>query len=150
VSTEVLIAVVAALPPTLAAMLAFLSSRSVRRQVATPGAVPIGALVERVERRVEALEESVGGFAGRLAHLEGRGVLPLQLDRRGGAAGRGPPGPQGAGGSDRGEGGRPVRNRATRAVMPAVIPVVSCMPKPRSDHLRGDVAPGQGAGGVVR
>ena len=81
-SGDILIAVIAALPPTVAAVLAFLSSRAVRRQVATPGAVPIGALVERVERRVEALERGVGDIAGRLAHAEGRGVLPLQTDRR--------------------------------------------------------------------
>ena len=81
-SSDILIAVIAGLPPTLAAVLAFLSSRAVHRQVATPGEVPIGALVERVERRVEALEESVGGLLGRLGHLEGREVLPLQLGRR--------------------------------------------------------------------
>lgn len=79
---EVIVAVIAAFPPTLAAVLAFLQSRSVRRQVATGGQAPIGAVVERLERRVERLDEEVSGIADRLAHMEGREVLPLRLDRR--------------------------------------------------------------------
>ncbi|MGH2693329.1 MAG: hypothetical protein ACRDJJ_00800 [Actinomycetota bacterium] len=81
-STEAAVAVIVAFPPTLAAVLAFLQSRSVRRQVATGGEAPIGAVVERLERRVERLDEEVSGIADRLAHMEGREVLPLRLDRR--------------------------------------------------------------------
>jgi hypothetical protein len=81
-SIEIAVALIAALPPTLAALLAFLQSRSVRRQVATSGKAPIGAVVERLERRVERLDEKMSGVADRLAHLEGREVLPLRLDRR--------------------------------------------------------------------
>jgi hypothetical protein len=81
VNIDIAVAVVAALPPTLAAVLAFLQSRSVRRQVATKGQAPIGAVVERLERRVERLDEEVSGIADRLAHMEGREVLPLRLDR---------------------------------------------------------------------
>jgi hypothetical protein len=78
-STEVTVAVIAATPPTLAALLAFLQSRSVGRQVATGGEAPIGAVVERLERRVERLDEDVSRLVDRLAHMEGREVLPLRL-----------------------------------------------------------------------
>jgi hypothetical protein len=81
-STEVVVAVIAGFAPTLAAVLAFLSSRSVKRSIATQGEVPIGALVERLQRQVDQIEQNVGAIAGRLAHLEGREVLPIQLDRR--------------------------------------------------------------------
>lgn len=80
--TEVVVAVVAALPPTLAAVLAFLSSRSVKRSVATAGDAPIGPLVERLQHQLDRVEAELGGIAGRLASLEGREVLPRQLDRR--------------------------------------------------------------------
>jgi predicted nuclease with TOPRIM domain len=82
VTIEIAVAVIAAVPPTLAAVLAFFQSRSVRRQVATKGEAPIGAVVERLERRVERLGEEVSGLVDRLAHLEGREVLPVRLDRR--------------------------------------------------------------------
>lgn len=80
-NVEIAVAVVAACPPTLAAVLAFLQSRSVRRQVATKGEAPIGAVVERLERRVERMDEELSGLVDRLAHLEGREVLPQRLDR---------------------------------------------------------------------
>lgn len=78
----VIVAIIAAAPPTLAAVLAFLTSRSVRRQVATRGEAPIGLMVERLERKVEGLDRAVAGIADRLAHLEGREVLPRRLDRQ--------------------------------------------------------------------
>jgi hypothetical protein len=81
-STEVAIALIASFPPTFAAILAFLTSRSVRQSIATAGEIPIGALVERLQHQVDALEKSVGRLAERFAHLEGREVLPLQLARR--------------------------------------------------------------------
>jgi hypothetical protein len=81
-STELAVALIASIPPTLAAVLAFLSSRSVRRSIATAGETPIGDLVERLQHQVDALEKTVGRTAGRLAHLEGREVLPLELARR--------------------------------------------------------------------
>ncbi len=80
--TEVVVALIASIPPTLAAVLAFLTSRSVRQSIATAGEIPIGALVERLQRQVDALEKSVGQLVGRLAHLEGREVLPIQLAGR--------------------------------------------------------------------
>lgn len=81
-SDAVVVALVAAVPPTLAAVLAFLQSRSVRRQVTTRGEAPIGLMVERLERRVEGLDQAVAGIADRLAHLEGREILPRRLDRQ--------------------------------------------------------------------
>ncbi|MGH2656811.1 MAG: hypothetical protein ACRDIZ_08990 [Actinomycetota bacterium] len=81
-SIEIAVGVIAAFPPTLAAVLAFFQSRSVRRQVETGGEAPIGAVVKRLERRVEHLDVSVASIADRLAHMEGREVLPVQLDRR--------------------------------------------------------------------
>ena len=81
-SIEVAVAVIAALPPTLAAALAFLSSRSVKRSVATTGDAPIGPLVERLERQMDHLGTRVGEIADRISTLEGREILPLQLDRR--------------------------------------------------------------------
>ena len=80
--TEVLLALIAAVPPTLAAVLAFLSSRSVRRSIATPGQVPIGPLVERLQGQVDHIERSIEDIANRLAHLEGREVFPIELGRR--------------------------------------------------------------------
>lgn len=80
--TEVVVALIASFAPTLAAVLAFLASRSVRRSIATGGEIPIGALVERLQHQVDGLDRTLGRVADRLAHLEGRGVLPLQLSRR--------------------------------------------------------------------
>jgi hypothetical protein len=39
-------------------------------------------VVERLERTVERLDGEVSGIADRLAHMEGREVLPVRLDRR--------------------------------------------------------------------
>lgn len=80
-STELSVAVIAATPPTLAAVLAFMSSRSVKRSIATQGEAPIGALVERLQRQVDKVEQNVGDIADRLARVEGREVLPLHLGR---------------------------------------------------------------------
>lgn len=76
------IALIAATPPTLAAVLSFASNRSVRRQVATSGDAPIGALVERLERRVETIAGGVEETNRRVARLEGRTTMPLRLGRR--------------------------------------------------------------------
>lgn len=76
------VALIAAVPPTLAAILSFASNRSVRRQVATKGDAPIGALVERLERQLDGLASGVGEINQRVARLEGRTTMPLQLRRR--------------------------------------------------------------------
>lgn len=76
------VALIAAVPPTLAAVLSFASTRSVRRSIATQGDAPIGVLVERLEREVETLAGGVGEINQRVARLEGRTTMPLQLRRR--------------------------------------------------------------------
>lgn len=81
-SEAVLVALVAAFPPTLAAILAYLGSRSVRRQVATGGEVPIGKLVDRLQQKVEGLERTTADTAERLARMEGREAVPRHLGRR--------------------------------------------------------------------
>ncbi len=76
------VALIAALPPTLAAVLSFASNRSVRRSIATQGDAPIGVLVERLERQLDTLTAGVGEINQRVARLEGRTTMPLQLRRR--------------------------------------------------------------------
>lgn len=78
----VIVATIAALPPTLAAVLSFAANRSVRRSIATQGDAPIGAIVERLEHQVETLASGVGEINRRVARLEGRTTMPLQLRRR--------------------------------------------------------------------
>lgn len=77
----VIIAAIAALPPTLAAVLSFAANRSVRRSIATQGDAPIGAIVERLEHQVETLVSGVGEVNRRVARLEGRTTMPLRLRR---------------------------------------------------------------------
>jgi hypothetical protein len=82
VNEAVLVALIAAFPPTVAAVLAYLGSRSVRRQVATGGQVPIGMLVDRLQQKVEGLQKATAETAERLARMEGREVVPRHLGRR--------------------------------------------------------------------
>jgi hypothetical protein len=81
-SAEVVVAVIAAIPPPMAAVLAFLTTRSVKQLIATVSEIPIGSMVEGLQRQVDALGRRVGTVADRLAHLEGIGVPPFWLDRR--------------------------------------------------------------------
>lgn len=76
------IALIAAVPPTLAAILGYLANRSVRRAIATGNELPIGALVERIEARVESVAANTEEIGRRVARLEGRTTMPLQLRRR--------------------------------------------------------------------
>jgi len=76
------VAFIAAFPPTLAAILAYNASRSVRRQVATGGEIPIGMLVDRLQGQVGDLQKGTAEIAQRLARLEGRDILPRILGRR--------------------------------------------------------------------
>jgi len=76
------VAVIAAVPPTLAAVLGYLSNRSVRRAIATSDELPIGALVERIEARVEHLDGKLTDVGRRVARLEGRSTVSPQLRRR--------------------------------------------------------------------
>lgn len=77
-TASVIIALIAAFPPTLGAILAFASARSVKRSVATNGSLPIGALVERLEGKLDRIEADVHRMGERVAHLEGvHAIHPL-------------------------------------------------------------------------
>lgn len=70
--TGIVIALIAALPPTLAAVLGYIASiRSIRRSVgATPG-MPLGRALERLDAKVDRLVEGQAAVRERLARLEG-------------------------------------------------------------------------------
>ena len=71
--TAVIVALVAAFPPTLAAILSYLaSSRNLRKRVGDSSSVPLSQIVERIEVKVDSLLESQTGVRERLARLEGR------------------------------------------------------------------------------
>lgn len=62
-SSEILVAVIAAGPPTIAAVLSYVaSSRSLRRSVGEPQGVPLNRVLERVEVKLDHVED-------RLDHL---------------------------------------------------------------------------------
>jgi len=72
VKAGIVIALIAALPPTLAAVLGYLASiRSIRRSVgATPG-MPLSRALERLDAKVDRLIEGQAVVRERLARLEG-------------------------------------------------------------------------------
>lgn len=77
-SSGLVIAVVAATPPTLAAVLTFLAARSATRRendaralVVTHSLDTLQATVGRIERTVERIDNGVGDLRERVAHLEG-------------------------------------------------------------------------------
>lgn len=69
---SIVIALIAALPPTLAAVLGYLASiRSIRRSIgATPG-IPLSRALERLDAKVDRLIEGQAVVRERLARLEG-------------------------------------------------------------------------------
>lgn len=70
-NSELWIAVIAALPPTLAAVLGYLGNRrAIRRSVGNSPGVPLSKLVERVEAKVDVLIEGQAAVRERLARLE--------------------------------------------------------------------------------
>lgn len=69
---EIFIALIAALPPTLAAVLAFISSRSVKRSVGATNGIPLSRSVEALDSKVERLSESLHQLAERQARHEER------------------------------------------------------------------------------
>lgn len=71
-SHEVLVAIVAATPPTLAAVLAFTSSRSVKRSVGPTNGVPISRMVEILDGKIERQSRDMSGLGERQAKLEER------------------------------------------------------------------------------
>lgn len=71
VSTELWIAVIAALPPTLAAIVGYLGNRrSIRRSLGNSPGIPLTKVVARIESKVDALTEGQAAIRERLARLE--------------------------------------------------------------------------------
>lgn len=71
-SAEMWVAIIAALPPTIAALLGYLGNRrSIRRSVGNSPGVPLIKIVARIESKVDALVEGQTAIRERLARLEG-------------------------------------------------------------------------------
>lgn len=68
----VVVAVIAAFPPTLAAILGYLAnSRSIRRSIGEPTGVPVVAMMQRLDEKLDRLTEGQAAIRERLARLEG-------------------------------------------------------------------------------
>lgn len=78
-SEAIVVAVIAAIPGVLGAVLGYLNRRSIKRETDTGDSLTIGRLVERLDRKVDRLIESIGDLRERVARLEGRVVGPLPL-----------------------------------------------------------------------
>lgn len=79
-SGEILIAFIAAVPPTLAALLGYLGNRrAIRRSIGNSPTIPLSKVVHRIESKVDQLIEGQASIRERLARLEGeRGHLRHQ------------------------------------------------------------------------
>lgn len=80
-SESVMVALIAAGPPTLASVFAYLSSRSVRRSVGRRDAVPLYAVVELLVKKVDQVVEGQADIRERLARLEGDHGLRIWTTR---------------------------------------------------------------------
>lgn len=69
---ELSIALIAAIPPTLAAVLAFASSRSVKRSVGPTNGVPLVRLVELLDGKMERQSQDLARLGERQSKLEER------------------------------------------------------------------------------
>ena len=68
----VVVAIIAAFPPTLAAILGYLAnSRSIRRSIGEPSGVPLTIMVQRLDEKQDSLTEGQAAMRERLARLEG-------------------------------------------------------------------------------
>ncbi|MCA1839899.1 MAG: hypothetical protein LC723_06160 [Actinobacteria bacterium] len=67
----VIVALIASGPPTAAAVLAYLSSRSVRRSVGRPEGVPLSTVVGLLVKKVDRVVEGQADIRERIARLEG-------------------------------------------------------------------------------
>jgi hypothetical protein len=75
VKAAVVVATVAAFPPTLAAILGYLAnSRSLRRSIGEPSGIPLTTVVQRLDEKVDRLVEGQAATRERLARLEGPGA----------------------------------------------------------------------------
>jgi len=72
----IVVAIIAATPGVLGAVLGYLNTRTLRRQTATENAVPIGRLLEQLDKKVDRLTDSVVDLRERVARLEGRASGP--------------------------------------------------------------------------
>jgi hypothetical protein len=70
----VIVAAIAATPGVLGAVLGYLNNRSLRRQTATAAAVPLGRLLEQLDRKVDRLGDGIVDLRERVARLEGRAL----------------------------------------------------------------------------
>ena len=87
-SDVILVAAIAAGPPTLAAVLGYLAnSRSLKRTVGEPQGVPLTTIVERLDTKVDKLLDGQASIRERLARLEGPPV-PRTVVRRARGSGR--------------------------------------------------------------
>jgi hypothetical protein len=69
---SIIVAAVAAFPPTLAAVLGYLAnSRNIRRSVGVPPGIPLAQVIERLEKKIDRLSDAQGTVRERLARLEG-------------------------------------------------------------------------------
>lgn len=68
---ELLPAIIAAIPGCLAAVLAYLSRRSIRRSIGNPSSVPLTTIVKSLDAKVERLVEGQTEIRERLARIEG-------------------------------------------------------------------------------
>ena len=71
-SEAIVVAIIAAIPGILGAVLGYLNNRSLRRQTATAAAVPLGRLLEQLDRKVDRLAEGMVDLRERVARVEGR------------------------------------------------------------------------------
>ncbi len=71
-SDPIVVAAIAAGPPTLAAILGYLANnRSLKRTVGEPQGVPLNTIVERLDAKVDKLADGQTAVRERLARIEG-------------------------------------------------------------------------------
>ena len=86
-SDVIVVATIAAGPPTLAAILGYLANnRSLKRTVGDPQGVPLTTIVERLDVKVDKLVDGQASIRERLARLEGPRA-PRVVRARGGGRG---------------------------------------------------------------
>lgn len=72
---EIVVAAIAAGPPTIAAILGYLANnRSIRRSIGEPSGVPLVTIVQSLDAKLDRLTEGQAVVRERLAHLEGLGT----------------------------------------------------------------------------
>jgi hypothetical protein len=72
----VAVALIAATPGVLGAVLGYLNARTLRRQTKTENAVPIGRLLEQLDGKVDRLTDHMTDLRERVARLEGHASGP--------------------------------------------------------------------------